>query len=347
LDTKADIVVIGDGERVISQLIQVFNKRLSFSEVNGIYYKFNDKILCGKPAELITDFDTIPFPAWYLVGKYHYGKMINPKIQKGQYMSIVSSRGCPFSCKFCSRSSITMKKYRKRSNENILKEILQLKSNGFKFIAFSDDCLLADVNKSKDLFEKIIEKNLDITFYVNAARVDSADEELYNIMWDAGVRLLQFGLESGNQEVLNFYNKQISLNNIIKAVKLSHKTGFFTVGTFIFGAPIENKKHLTNTLKFAKSLPLNSASFLPLMYMAGSELWFDAVSSGKIKKDEYLVYSDLNRGLGKFSIDYLNKYCNKAQLEFYLRPKFVFDLISTCLKQNDFSFFKAFLPFLF
>jgi radical SAM superfamily enzyme YgiQ (UPF0313 family) len=347
LDTKADIVVIGDGERVISQLIQVFNKKLSFSEVNGIYYKDNDKILYGKPAELITDFDTIPFPAWNLVSKYHYGKMINPKIQKEQYMSIVSSRGCPFSCKFCSRSSITMKKYRKRSNENILKEILQLKSNGFKFISFSDDCLLADVENSKDLFEKIIEKNLDLTFYINAARVDSADEELYNTMWDAGVRLLQFGLESGNQEVLNFYNKQISLKNIIKAVKLSHKTGFFTVGTFIFGAPIENQKHLTNTLKFAKSLPLNSASFLPLMYMAGSELWFDAISLGKIKKDEYLVYSDSNRGLGEFSIDYLNKYCNKAQLEFYLRPKFVFDLISTCLKQNDFSFLKAFLPFLF
>ncbi len=83
-----------------------------------------------------------------------------------------------------------------------------------------------------------------------------------------------------------------------KAVHLSHETGFFTIGSFIFGAPFETAEHFNRTLLFAKSLPLDSVSFLPLRYMIGSELWNQAVSEGKINEKEYLVPADKNRGLG-------------------------------------------------
>ena len=94
----------------------------------------------------------------------------------------------------------------------------------------------------------------------------------------AGVTHIQFGLESGNQDVLDFYHKQTTVETIKKAVHMSHETGFFTIGSFIFGAPFETTQHFNRTLLFAKSLPLDSVSFLPLRYMIGSELWNQAVN---------------------------------------------------------------------
>jgi radical SAM superfamily enzyme YgiQ (UPF0313 family) len=184
-------------------------------------------------------------------------------------------------------------------------------------------------------------------FYVTAARVDSADEDLYMKMKKAGVCLLQFGLESGNQDVLEFYNKNITIEQSRYAVNLSHKMGFFTVGSFILGAPFETKEHFENTLSFAKSLPLNSVSFLPLMYMAGSELWSDAVREEKIDSDEYFLQADSQLKLGLFTKQQLRSYCYSAQQSFYFRPGFVFDLFKTCVRQHDISFLQAYLSFIF
>ena len=346
-DTQADICVQGDGEEVIKDIKKAINGEVKYSEISGIYYKENQEIKQGQPVHLITDLNAISFPARHLVKNYEYGRGMNPSIKKGEFTSIVTSRGCPFSCRFCSRNSMSMNRYRMRSTKNIVEELKEIHNMGYKYVAFNDDCFLSNKKQAQEIFNAIIKERFDMKFYVTAARVDSADVDLYLKMKKAGVCLLQFGLESGNQDVLDFYNKKTSLETIRYAVNLSHKMGFFTVGSFILGAPLETREHFENTISFAKSLPLNSVSFLPLMYMAGSNLWNDAVKEGKISSDEYLCQADSQRNLGFFTKQQLRTYCYSAQRSFYFRLKFVFDLLKTCLKQNDFSFLKAYLSYVF
>jgi len=346
-ETWADISVQGDGEAIITEIKKAIEGEKSFSDIAGIYYKDKNEIKEGLAFELVNNLDSVSFPARELVEKYIYGREYNPKIKKGEFTSIVTTRGCPHNCTFCSRNSISMKKYRTRSAKNILDELKSLSKKGYKYVAFEDDCFLANKKIANELFDKIIKEKINMKFIITAARVDSADEELYMKMKYAGVTHLQYGLESGNQDVLDFYNKKTSVDQIRYAVNLSHKMGFFTIGSFIIGAPFETKDHFNNTVNFAKTLPLESVSFLPLRYIAGSKLWCDAVEEKKISEKEYVVLADSKRGLGAFTKEEIAKYCRNTSMEFYLRPQFFLRLLIKSLKNNDLGFLQSYISLFF
>jgi radical SAM superfamily enzyme YgiQ (UPF0313 family) len=346
-DTKADICVQGDGEKVIIRIKKAILENGTLSEIPGIYYRDNNKIRKGPPLELINDLDAIPFPARKSVRKYNYGKEYNPKIKKGEFTSIITSRGCPFKCKFCSRNSISMKTFRTRSSKNVLEELKGVFKEGYKYVAFVDDSYLCNKKQAHEIFDGIIKEKLDMKFIIFGVRVDVVEEKLFQKMKKAGVTHVYFGLESGNQDVLDFYNKKTSLDQIRDAVNLCHRIGFFNVGSFILGAPIETKKHYEKTIKFAKSLPLDSVSFLPLKYVAGSDLWEEAVKQGKISEGEYLTYADSSKKLGLFTHEEIVKYCTKANRDYYLRPKFMLRLLIKSLKNDDLGFLQSYISIFF
>jgi anaerobic magnesium-protoporphyrin IX monomethyl ester cyclase len=346
-ETPADVCVLGDGEMVITSIKKALNKENDLSEIPGILYRTTSGIKQGPPAQLIRDLNTIPSPARHLVKHYVYGREYNPHLKAGEFTSMITSRGCPYSCRFCSRGSINMQRYRIRSTENILAELIEIQKQGYKHVLFSDDCFPANTKQVHKLFDAINNEDLDLRFSVTATRVDLADKPLYKKMRQAGVTHFQFGLESGNQDVLDFYHKHITVDAIRKAVQMSHETGFFTIGSFIFGAPFETTEHLKRTLSFAKSLPLDSVSFLPLRYMVGSELWAQAVHEGKISENEYLVSADKNRGLGMFTKEELFRYCINAQRSFYGRPTFPINLFKKSLRNNDMTYVQSYLSIVF
>jgi radical SAM superfamily enzyme YgiQ (UPF0313 family) len=346
-ETEADICVQGDGEFVISDLKKAIQGEIPFSKIPGIFYKKNGKILKGLPLKLINDLDSVSFPARHLANRYNYGNQFNPKIKNGDFTSIITSRGCPFSCKFCSRNSVSMKTYRTRSTENILKELKEIKNKGYKYVAFVDDSFLSNKTQSHELFDKIIDEKLGLKFIITAARVDTADQELFKKMKKAGVTHIQYGLESGNQDILDFYNKNTTLEKIKYAVNLSHKLGFFNMGSFIFGAPIETKEHFKRTAEFAKILPLDSVSFVPLKYMAGSELWCKAVEAGNLSDDDYLSQAGSEKNLGLYPEQEIVKYCINARGQYYLRPQFIMRLFIKSLKNDDLGFLQSYLSMFF
>jgi radical SAM superfamily enzyme YgiQ (UPF0313 family) len=346
-ETGADISVQGDGELVIRDIKKGIEGKIDFSMIPSIYYKENNKIKKGSELKLINDLDSILFPARDFVKKYNYGREYYPKIKKGEFTSIIASRGCPFSCKFCSRNSVSMKKYRARSTENIIEELKELHKEGYKYVAFEDDSFLFNKKQAHELFDDIIKEQIDMKFIITAVRVDAADEELFKKMKKAGVTHIQFGLESGNQDILDYYNKKTTIDTIKYAVNLSHKMGFFTIGSFILGAPIETKENFRKTINFAKTLPLDSVSFLPLKYVAGSELWCKAVEEKKISEDEYLVYTESKRGLGLFTQKEIEEWCNIAHRDFYLRPKFVLRLFIKSLRNDDLGFLQSYISLFF
>lgn len=335
---NADIAVAGEGEQIIIDIVRYLQGKKNLSDINGIYYRENGIIKSGKPLKIVDDIDSLCFPARHLVDKYDYGVLpLGYKVKK-KFTFMLTSRGCQFHCRFCARYGNIIKGYgvRKRSTDNIMKEIYEINEN-YNSVAIVDDNFLADIKRSHIIFDMILASDVDLEFLIMGARVDTADRVLYRKMKKAGVKYIGYGIESGNQDVLDFYNKGITLNQIRKAVTLGNEMGFFTVSSFILGAPIETKKHIKKTIKFACSLPLDIALFGKLQYEMGSPLWVEAVKNKKIAKDEYLVPSDSRRDLWNFTSEELYGYVQQAFRRFYLRPNYVLCQISKCISRKDFS----------
>ena len=337
----ADISVIGEGERVIIDIARFLQGRKKLSDIHGIYYRENNRIKKGKPLQIVDDLDAIYFPARHLVDKYDYGKINNRYLFKPKFTAMITSRGCPFKCRFCARYGNVIKNwgFRQRSAENVVKEIQEIDEN-FGSVVIVDDNFLGDKKRAHTIMDSLIEIGTNIELMIEGARVDSADRTLYNKMKKANVKLVGFGIESGNQDVLDFYNKKFTLEQARDTVHLSQEMGFITMATFILGAPIETKKHIENTIKFACSLPIDIAFFGPLYYQMGSPLWVKGVKNNKISNEEYTVMADSRRGLGNFTPEELFEFRDKATRRFYLRPSFLLGQIYRAFLRKNFNLLK-------
>ncbi|MCK4365637.1 MAG: radical SAM protein, partial [Thermoplasmatales archaeon] len=339
---SADICVEGEGDLVIKDIAKSLEfGRKNLSEIEGVYYRENNNIKAGRPHKIIKDLDSIPFPARHLVDKYNYGMINNKYVFKPKLTSMVSSRGCPFNCRFCSRNAPVYKTYRQRSAENVVKEMLEI-NNKYKTLCIVDDNFLADKKRANKIMDSLIEEGTDLDLLILGARVDSADRELYKKMKKAGVKSMGFGIESGNQDVLDYYNKRITLDQIRKAVNLSREMNFITHGNFILGAPFETEKHFEETIKFACSLPLDIVLFNPLAYVYGSDLWDEAIQKGITPKDGgYTIGPEARKKLGNFTFEELLEFCQKAVKRFYLRPNYIIDQLIISIKRKNFRLIRT------
>jgi anaerobic magnesium-protoporphyrin IX monomethyl ester cyclase len=322
----ADISVDLEGDLVILDVVKYLLGKKKLLDVPGVSYKNNNnKIKLGKPPKILKDLDKLPFPARHLVEKYDYGNFAWGYKPRKKFTSMLTSRGCPFRCRFCSKYGNIREGYgyRERSAENVVKELQEI-NDTYGSVKIVDDNFLVNRKRAHKILDMLLANGTDIDILILGARVDSANLDLYKKMKKANVKFLSFGVESGSQPVLDFYKKKITKKQIENAVKMSRKMNFVTVGSFIFGAPIETKEHIDETINFICSLPFDSVIFRPLKYEVGSDLWAEAVKNGKISKDEYAVPADIRRGLGNFTIDELNYFVKKATTRFYLRPSFFF-----------------------
>ena len=334
---KADISVVGEGENVIVDIAHSLQGRKNLSDISGIFYRKNTIIKSGNPLQVIDDLDSIVFPARHLVEKYDYGASSGfLRMFKKKFTTMMTSRGCPSKCSFCAQYGNIIKNYgfRERSAENVVGELQEINEK-YGSVMIIDDNFLADAKRAHKIFDMLLERGTELDLLILGARVDSADKKLYTKMKEANVKFVGFGIESGNQDVLDFYNKKVTLNQIRNALKLAKEMKFLTYGSFILGAPIETKKHIEKTIKFACSLPIDIADFGPLVYQMGSSLWNDAVKNNKISINEYLVTADFNRNLGNFTAEELHLYVNKAFRRFYLRPSYILDQIHIALSKKE------------
>jgi radical SAM superfamily enzyme YgiQ (UPF0313 family) len=330
----ATVCVRGEGEHLIGDLLEALEGKRSLSSISGITFYQDGSIQSTPSTGQIINLNSLPFPSRRLVKKYEYGYFLGTKIIKGNVASLMTSRGCPGRCTFCQVSSY-LPKYIARSAENCIQEIDELVHVGYTSLAFVDDNFLANKKLAEQLMDHIIEQGYDVRLWILDTRVDSADRTLYEKMRDAGVEHISFGIESGNQDILDFYKKRITLEQIREAVALSREMGFLVSGDFIIGAPIETQTHIENTIRFAQSLHLDNVAFSHLIYIARSPLWKQAVKEGKISPDEVMVLSDKQRGLALFDAKDIDAWCMRAYRHFFFNPRYWLQEISYALRHRD------------
>jgi len=259
-NSKSDVGVLGEGEITLSKFVKNWN-----FNTKGLIYKDDGEVKNTGKSERIKDLDKLPFPEYELFDSF------TGKISR---YSIVSSRGCPFSCSFCSINFTMGRKWIGRSPESIIKEIQHAKEK-YKPLSFNfnDDNLLIDRKRAVKIFESIIDEHLNIKFGVfSGVRADLCDEEIVALMKDAGCDGVAIGMESGSPEVFKGINKKETHEDIEEAVRLFKKYNILVEGNFIIGLPNSTLKEERESIKFAKNLKIDSAIFGLLLPFPGTEV---------------------------------------------------------------------------
>lgn len=317
-----DFIVIGEGEISAAKLFnELKKKKPNFSKIKGIGYKEKGKIKLTVPQPLIEDMDSLPYPARHLLRNEY----IPPDALDNPVTTIITSRGCPGRCTYCCTKNIFGHKFRFRSVKNVVDEIELLLSKGIKEIHIMDDNFTVHKQRVLDFRDEILKRRIKTTFlFANGLRADKIDEEILKALKDIGVLSVGFGVESGNQKILDIIKKDIKLDTVRKAYKLSKRFGFETWGFFIIGLPGENKNTVRDTIEFAKELEPDFAKFLILKPYPGSEV-FEQLDKDHLifnfDYDNYGVYTNPVHNLKELSAEDMINLQKKAFREFYLRPK--------------------------
>jgi anaerobic magnesium-protoporphyrin IX monomethyl ester cyclase len=267
-------VTVGEGEDTLLELVHAFESG-HLSAVNGIVYKNQNgsnqvKVIYTPPREFIDDLDRLPFPARDTFDNQSYK---NHYFKKFGYTttSLMSSRGCPFNCDFCSRA-VFGNRFRARSARNVVDEMESVKALGYDRIWFADDCFTLNKKRLLDICREIIQRKLRIDWEC-LSRVDTIDKETAFEMKEAGCVRVFFGIESGNDEVLALMKKQVTAEKARQAVLISKSVGMQVGAFFIVGYPGETDETILDTLKFASLLPLDYLSFTLPYPIPGTPLY--------------------------------------------------------------------------
>ena len=287
-----DIAVIGEGELTMVEILQAIEKNDNFSEIKGISYKDNGEIKINPPREFIDDLDTLPFPALELVMPIERYPGPRPTGAKPT-IQIMASRGCPFKCTFCS-NPVWGNTVRHRSPESIIGEInwLYTKFN-VKEIFFQDDTF----NLNREWFEKICHGIINNGFndkilFKSPFRVNKklVDEDILKLARKAGFWMIFYGVESGNQDMLNITQKGTTLKEIERAFKLTKKAGIKALASFMIGNINETPETIKDTIDFAKKIDPDYFGFAIATPYPGSEFYNTAKERGYLQVNDYSKY---------------------------------------------------------
>jgi anaerobic magnesium-protoporphyrin IX monomethyl ester cyclase len=329
----SSLTVVGEAENIIGSLLDCIKARKTPDFPGLIYYK-NDKLIKTAGNLLVEDLDKSRFPSFSLAEKKSYGKLFGHKT-KG-LMPMITSRGCPFSCTFCTFTN----KYRERSIDNIIAEIKLRVSQGANVFSFFDDVFMLKRERALEFAERIISEKIKIKMVVQA-RVDSADLVLYRKLKQAGLILLSLGIENANQEVLDFYDKKITIKQIQNATSMANKVGILTCGYLIIGAPMETREHFEKILKFANKIRLDFITLNILEYEYGSRLWQDLFNKGMVKEDDY--YIPVNEKFSNFTWAEMEEIQNDLIKRFYLNLPRGLRIFYKSLRLGDSNFLRMYL----
>ena len=339
-NNSIDFIIRGEAETTIVDLVNSLEKKKSLKDVLGLTYKEGKKVLINEDRPLIKNINELPLPDRDAIDMKFY--MANSKINFYYALnfpaaSIISSRGCPYNCIFCSTKTMWRRHWRPKNAVNTFKEIKELyEKYGAREIVFYDDSFIVDKKRVKELCELIIKSKIKIKLNaISGLTVWTLDKELLTIMKKAGFYRLGFPIETGSENTLRFIRKPVDLKKTKEIISIANKLGFWTTANFIIGFPYETKKDIEKTINYACNCGIDFAVFFVAQPYAGAELYDIYKKEGLLKKDVHDAQLTSSFYPSKrFDSKQLNDFATKARKKFskiriknLLNPIFVYNNI--------------------
>ena len=322
-DENVDIVIRGEGEYIMLNLVQALENQSSLHDVKGIVFEDENskEIVVNPEAPLIQYLDELPFPALNLLPMKKY-RLLD---MDTHMTTMITTRGCPMQCSFCSSAAMHGKKIRERSIENIVDEIEYLKTNyDIDTIAFMDDTFTLKKRKVMAICDEILKRNIEIMWGCTS-RVDTLDEKLLKKMKEAGCITIFIGVESADQQQLDNMCKNTTIAKIENAFKIAHKLKIRTIASVALGMPGDTKEIMNKTVKFVHKLKPNYAIYSLATPYPGTRFYKEAFEKNLIKIKDWSKYTLITPILETIdcSLNDMRKIQAKAFMKFYLRPHYI------------------------
>lgn len=289
--SSVDAVILGEGEATLLEFARLLKSGNDWREITGIAYRRNDKVVMTSPRSLLADLDALPFASRYF--EYSFGVDCE---QQAEF--IVSARGCPSSCAFCSSPGFWGRRVRFRSPENIVDEILYVRDRyGLIYFSLRDDTFTADRTRTIAFCRLLIQRRAHIVWNCQS-RVTALDEELLVWMKRAGCECVQLGVESGSHRILSRLGKAITPLQVEHAASIVRKVGISLSVYLISDVPGETTEDVDATIALVRRIRPEDGYVSPLAYYPGTRLFNEAVTDGRVCSD---VFQD-NRAAAIYAI---------------------------------------------
>lgn len=280
-----DYIIMSEGEYRFLNFLDILSKGSSLMDFEGIAFRDrNGSIIIYSPQSKIENLDELPFPARHLLKMEKYIDVnisLSPFPRKKRVAEVLTSRGCPNRCIFCASSNFWGHNFRGRSVDNVINEMKFLKDTyGIEEIQFSDDNLTYDRDRMKELCRKLIPLKLSWCT-PNGVSVNTLDEDMIDLMKQAGCYQITFSVESASHRVLKkIMHKSVDLERLPKLVEKAHKVGISSHATFVMGFPNETLEEIEADFNLAYKLMFDSVSFFVVAPLPGSKLYTQCKEKG-------------------------------------------------------------------
>jgi radical SAM superfamily enzyme YgiQ (UPF0313 family) len=277
----ADFVICGEGDEALPELVDSLNTGGDWRRLRNLAYQEAGVVHKNPWRPFLEDLDSLPIPDYHLIHGW--------KGNGAHYVSIATSRGCPYNCRFCSVIHLFGRKYRMNSVDRVMEEI-RVVGGQARHIFFCDDNFTANRGRIKELCTRVLAANLHIEWSAQV-RVEAAkDPELMELMAKAGCYMVFVGLESINPATLKAYNKFQTVENIKECVVNFHQHGIRVHGMFVFGAEDDHFQVIRDTVKFSRDLDLDSLQYLILTPVPGTPFYQEMEAQNRIICKDWSQY---------------------------------------------------------
>ena len=338
-----DIGVIGEGEVTSVELFKTLEDGSNLDDVHGLILRENNNLYRTEKREFIKDINTLPMPAWDLLPPLakNYGLALVWAL-KQPGLTVVTSRGCVGYCTFCDKSMFG-RKYRALSVDNILKMVKDLHYNhGIKDFAFQEDDFVTHKRRLREFCEKLKNEKLNVV-WSSTARVNEVNPEILKMMKEAGCWQVYYGIESGCQEILDFFKKNITLDKIQQAAAWTREAGIECAAAVMIGMALESKETIERSIKFFRETHFDLLVLSKFTPLPGSQFYKIAREYGSLIDDWRLMSTKntvfIPNGLTKEDMD---RYHRRLLKKLYLRP-IIFWIHFKKLVKNPNTFYQMML----
>ena len=297
VDQNVDFVVTGEGEQVFPQLVEAVRTGQPISDVAGIAYRDGSGVKINSRKSFIEDLDALPFPARHLLPMSKYFTIDRPHGTMSRFSpntSMITSRGCPAHCVFCSIQGVWGRTFRARSAENVLAELeLLVRDYGVREVHFDDDNLTYDQMRARQIFDGMVERGLHLAWTApNGLAIHTLNDQLLEAMKASGCYRLHLAVESGDPEVLQrIIRKPLRLEKVPQIVASAKRLGLEVDAFFVIGLPGETRDQIRRTFEYADRLQADHVAFYIATPYPGTDLEALCRAQGYISPN--LAFDDL------------------------------------------------------